>query len=917
MASGVQVDRGAEAKLVEDIRALQSGLQASAVNSLAAVDTLRAFESRVSAFEESLRPLREVSGKLTEAQRNIDRTLAQLEKAHTHFRCAEETRPLLSAPALLKSSNQEQRERYFEAAARVAAARQWLDQHRDFASTPSALSELGALAAQAQRGLLSELAAILSRHAVSGEAYLAWLAHAKAAAAARRRGDLGWGLDDGLAPEGAEQATEVESPAARHARLPNDVGERVRELVSALERLGAQSALALSYGELRGALVASAIDELAAPLSAPLVAVAEEEPDDVFAAAAAASGSPPGSPRAAPYLPPTAPAAGAEGIAPVADGGADPGESLDVVGELPGSDKGRKKSGWGLSRVKNKLFHRKEVKNEVKSAAHSSIASSSSVAGATGGGMPAELGAAPTTRAPQMLNKEPEQAPPSPPAPSAKSLFGGRKSSSGDGSSKARREERAATEAQAQERELRRYVKGQHVMLDVVDGTVQMVSAERALALRALPPGAAGREVFLRAMSPPIVALVRAADRALERANVEFVKAEAALALLDVDKALRTAQPELRAALEPRGASSGAGTLPHAAGALAGAVSLPARPASPPSASLGLSAAAAEPWSQVSELLERWHSASAHALSQARAALAQPLETHPEARVHPRSVRVASFCRRLVGERIAVGALIVSAAAPGEHHEPSAAQVDKQVRALVESLVDDFVATALPSGPSPEVAPAAHGCAEWLFRLNNARVVVAGVMEDDAVAGLLAGSRYPQRWAAAVDEAKLAFVACAVAAGRPVLDSQRIEELTRRYSANTQLPVSEEHRRELKAACSALRAWIQGAHAACSKLEVPDFELRTELRFLVRSAVLQRYTELHERLLLIDFSGAKEEKYLPFYPQLLSTMISQFFEVSETSSDPAALATAPHVEQRPSHLARMASSIVQAPMRLF
>jgi len=429
----------------------------------------------------------------------------------------------------------------------------------------------------------------------------------------------------------------------------------------------------------------------------------------------------------------------------------------------------------------------------------------------------------------------------------------------------------------------KKYTRGEHGMIEVLDLAIEALEAELALSIRALPKGRAGRRLFLDAMVGPCERLAGLGMRdSLSYTHKTYSTSEAVFAVADVLEKLQDLHPKFYEILAP-------GSLAY----LAEEEDEPGTPrrrsesmekgfTSGPASRNSEHALPQEAWSQFVLLYKSWRNDAVQSLPQAYMYLLNPLSGIPEsASVHPATTRVLTFARRLCEYRTVIQSLLVPEDGGGS--DASLEFQAQQFQLNIEQLFDKYI-LMLFNLANAQRSTAPKVC---LFLTNNVHFLVSGATRQQGYLGeIMENSHLLQDKQSDLDHAKEMYVTSVLAPVQQYLGATPLEQITQ----NSQ-NLSAADKKVVQNYCSAWQHWFDTVHKAQTKLEVPDFDLRTELRFRIRNAILEPYTKGYNWLNSIAYVQRKSvnNTFLPYSPEVLSTMISQFFEVSETSSDPRAV----------------------------
>jgi len=415
----------------------------------------------------------------------------------------------------------------------------------------------------------------------------------------------------------------------------------------------------------------------------------------------------------------------------------------------------------------------------------------------------------------------------------------------------------------------KKYKDGTDGMIAFMHVATRILYSEMVLAAKVLPRGELGRRIFLDAIPQVTEALMSiGCGVGLMGAMEEYSDMECLFALLDVLGTLQRNLPALEAAVAPGGLTylryqQDVGLIES--GRRLSTSSPPPSPGGEPLSTLA--------WEHIQMLQGAWRKESLNAFQRSRSLLIRgPAEVPVNATVHPMSTKLAGFCRRLYEKVDLLTPLM------GESRN------EEWFSTFLEEIVRDYIQAV---GRTNNRDPLAGG-AITLFVLNNALFLINKLATEPTFVSALKNSALLARLEQDTDSLKDCFSESVTADLVQVLGSgphgyESVDDLLRSSMGSSA-------KKALREYLARVNDSVTQAHQANLQLEVPDFALRTELRLRVRLAVLDMYTRLHDKVSALDLSRSnKGSGDLKVSPNGMSMMISQFFELSETVSNPDAM----------------------------
>eukprot|EP00516_Mucochytrium_quahogii_P000879 CAMPEP_0203745404 /NCGR_PEP_ID=MMETSP0098-20131031/1154_1 /ASSEMBLY_ACC=CAM_ASM_000208 /TAXON_ID=96639 /ORGANISM=" , Strain NY0313808BC1" /LENGTH=736 /DNA_ID=CAMNT_0050633173 /DNA_START=118 /DNA_END=2328 /DNA_ORIENTATION=+ len=730
-----------ELRLKANIERLKQGLTASGENTKVMVQGLKSFEDKVIKLVNVVKPIHDLTERLSLAQRNINKSLNHFEKIHEHFRTVEEQSILLNQRSLLSSPHKNVRDRYYDSITKVCESYAFLDQRRDFVSAGEVLENLEKLRRFAMSALCSQYEKLLVKHAGTQHDYNAFLLREQV-------------VDDS-----------TDDIMKKHENFPQDVSNQLKELSVCIEECGMQDLLVQHYAQARGNLIITVLNEL-------LQSLWRDEFTD----------------------------------------------SNTLEGDMPDKLLARTHS---LSNVKKSWKQRLSVKGhhkDKKSVDGSSVTSDShSQSGMISVGS---------------------------------GTFSGTRSG---------------------KRNQKRYTREDNGMLVLLDLAVYVFKAEMILSTKVLPTGRAGRKIFLDAM---LTSCERLADigmnTGIDETRNSCSESEILLAMADVVGKIDDLEPKFEKILGPDSSYykqfCSMPTSPRGKG--------------PPHDfnQSSMSVIPDQPWNLVQTMIVTWRRETIQAIEDAVSVLVRPIDSIPAtASVHPASTRLVNFVTRVISGQKVVSSLLAfkTKMSPFEAFAK-----------YIEEVLQKFYAMILDIEHRRELYN--DGATMRLFILNNIHYVTKSLNENDQLREQLNGLKLVEQRKEDVDMCKTKYMKMLLT---PFL---RMIDPTQPVGVNFNTRITSNGKKAIKEHCTMLKTWIENTHGIQMKLEVPDFELRTELRYRIRQNTLAKYAQMYTKLEESGFTSKKKEKhdkYLPYDEKLLSTMISQFYEISETTSNAQALVT--------------------------
>jgi len=795
-----------ERRLVQSIATLNGGLRASAENTRAVEAALGKFESKVGDLERVVAPIHSLTERLSLARANIDATLVHFEKLDKHFRVADDARLTLENGVLVKSDAPEDRRAYFDAVEKLCKSYDFLQTKPEFKSTSETVGRLSDLRRFALDNICIAFEVLLERNAATTMDY--------------------------VGPQ-VDPENPVEDAIELHESLPFDIAVHLQELGTCVENCNLSGLLVDTYAKSRGRVITDAFDELLNFIWAEDAAKQQNLPEKLSSFVLRGEQASFKSKSAATFQ------RNARGDSMSMASGHVPqllgkNTSFSVFrGAARGIDRAADSDGGSAfesiksktSKWKSKLHLPRRRKNK---------------AGLSDSG---DLEKASVSQSRSLT--------PSPPS-SVTSMKSNKKMKS-----------TVIIDAFPG----KRYVAGEHPMVEMLSLGAYVFEAEAILSGMALPPGRAGRWIFLEAMIGPCENFARIGMKDMtEYTQLTYSKTEAMFAYLDTLERMQHLKKRFHQALAPNA---------------------PIKDGRRNRDSLSLNPKEteylpAQAWDQIMLMYTSWRNLSIKSLRNAYTAVVDAGGNIPDsASVHPATSRFVNFVRRLAGSKRVVQSLLSESISSGEGTSSGLRNVDEEFRENMEGLIDTFISN---------LRSIDRGIIGWpifnLFVVNNLAYIVQETSSDEGPFGeTLYQSNILKQKKADLDQAKTDYVSALLQPVRHIIINGELNSLD---IGKSSLPSST--KKILKDQCGILQEWIDDQHRKHTKLEVPDYELRAELRFRIRREVVEPYAEIYSRVASSPYVERKgKENFLKFDPEVLSAMVSQFFEISETTSNPRAL----------------------------
>jgi len=281
------------------------------------------------------------------------------------------------------------------------------------------------------------------------------------------------------------------------------------------------------------------------------------------------------------------------------------------------------------------------------------------------------------------------------------------------------------------------------------------------------------------------------------------------------------------------------------------------------------------PWNDIQYVFDTWHKET---MMMMRGLSSSPLLARIEllsetATVHPSSTNFIKFLSKTMAYEDFMGKLCLEMHA-GDHREDSRTAI----ALFVENLITRYVDMLVQLDPSERFTGQ-----KGIFILNNLHFIISGIITDHRLSEMLQDSI---SWTKQQKRFQIIKTVCIKSIVQPI-----IEILLKGPGFQTSPPpgtLTSTQKKMTKEFAAAITNWLKEHQALYSRLEIPNFDLRVEFRRKIRSNILEYYNTMYDLMGNVVFIKYRE-KYLPYSPEMVSVMVSQYFELSETTSNPQAL----------------------------